>query len=159
MLQADKLLVRVEMAREMGAKAEALRVSVRDEALRCEGAVGALKQAAEALGQQQVSLRDAFAAQEVEETLARAAMDALTAAIGALGKLRQDAESQHNQQRGKAVQAEATMDLLQAIFAADVAAAERAAEPVDDETLEADPTARQPGHPGAGLAAERRAQD
>ena len=39
MLQADKLLVRVEMAREMGAKAEALRVSVRDEALRCEGAV------------------------------------------------------------------------------------------------------------------------
>lgn len=155
----DKLQARTDFAREMGAKAEALRVAVLNEAHRCEGAVGALNQAAEVLRGRQLALRDAFAAQEVDEVHARAAMDALGAAVGEVEALKASAEAQHNQQRGKAMQAELTMDMLQAAFDAEVAAAQRAAEPVDEATLDADPTARQPGHPGAGLAAERRVEE
>lgn len=146
------LQVRTDMARQMGQKAEAMRKQVHDESLRYEGAVGCLAQVRDMLGRHQLKVREAFAEQGQDKEVSAGKMAVLTAAIADLDVLAETAKAQLAGQRGKAQQAEATLDMLEAMFSADIAQAQAMVEGPDGEPQD---TGR---HPGAGLAAQRKAE-
>lgn len=141
------------MAKQMGQKAEAMRKMVLDEALRCEGAVGSLAQVRELLTGYQLTVRESFAEQGGDKEVCTGKMAVLSAAIGSLDELAETARAQLAGQRGRALQAEATLDMLEAVFAADITAAQALIEDVRPEGAE-----DTQGHPGPGVAAERRAE-
>ncbi len=153
MNRVEILQVRTDMARQMGQKAEAMRKMVFDEALRYEGAVGSLAQVRDMLSGYQLTVRESFAEQGGDKEVCAGKMAILTAAIGSLDELADTAKAQLAGQRGKAQQAEATLDMLEAMFAADIEAAKDMVEEVRPEGAQ-----EAHGHPGPGIAAERRAE-
>lgn len=153
MNRAEIFEVRTDMAKQLAQKAGAMRKMVLDESLRYEGAVGSLAQVRDMLTGYQLTVRESFAEQGGDKEVCTGKMAILSAAIGSLDELAETAKAQLAGQRGKVQQAEVTLDMLQAVFAADITAAQSLIEDARPEGAK-----DTDGHPGPGVAAERRAE-
>lgn len=155
MLRTELLAARTEMARQIAQKAEAMRTSVHDESMRYEGALGVLAQVRDVVNQTLASnAEDHAKGEDVEACKAR--RDILVSIQQAFDKLRKQAEDGLAVQRGKALQSDATLDMLEAIFDADIEAAKRLSEAAEDDPE----VLNQPlgSHPGPSIATQRRAE-
>lgn len=153
MQPSDILRVRTEMAREMGVKAEAMRQACLNESLRYEGATGALQQAVDAIDMELHANKEALLAGQTEDVTAQAVRTSLLLAHGRITVILRAAESGLAGQRGKLQQAEETLNMLEALFSADIEAAKAIIAPTPPA-----PPAKPGRHPGPSLAAKRRAE-
>ena len=155
---AAALKIRTDMARTMGQKAEAMRREALDEVLRYEGALGCLAQIDQALVSESASIKEAVDGSGEAEPLdlgdGQQQMAGITKAQGCVATLKETALAHLASLRGRVAQSERTLDMLEALFTADI----EAAQALVDNPPEA-PPANQGQHPGPSLAAQRRAQD
>lgn len=150
---SDVLQTRTDFAKTVAQKSEAMRVEVERESFRLEGAQGCLAQVIDVLSDQQNTVAQQFKESGADESLARARTEVLTTAIRACQGLLDKARGQHLVARGRLSQCEATLDMMEAIFTADLANARIAV-----ARAEAADHGEGAGHPGPSLADQRRAE-
>lgn len=155
MLRSDVLAVRTEQAKQIAKKTQAVADGVRDEVLRYEGAIGTLGQVLDRLNQtlEQIKL-DYQGSQEPERC--EGARDSLVRMHADVAALKEAAIDNLTAYRGRAMQCEQHLDLLNAIFEADLAEAKRLLERAEGDLPQVPETEGR--HPGPSVAAKRRAE-
>lgn len=149
----DILSVRSELSRQMGQKAEAMRLEAERECLRYEGAIGAIKDVVAFLTTQAEGIKQSSDdGRELE--LCEAAIQAVTSSMHLARALDESAKAGLVSSRGRVAQAEKTLDMMQAFFDADQAAAKLARADAD-----APPRGDSGRHPGPSLGDQRRNEE
>lgn len=146
------LKIRTDLARQMGQKAEAMRREVEVETYRYEGALGCLKQLDEELGRAMVTVRGEVDGGQTPLETAQHIMEGLKRATAVVATLGETARQQLASVKGRLAQSEKTLDMLEAVFAADIAQAQRMVAHTEA------PAATTGRHPGPSLAEQRRAE-